>query len=148
MAEEICPTINKSALLHRRLMGKILERYDLTYSQYQVLKTIKQHGTLSAKEILVYLDTDKATLSGVLGRLEKHNLIKRERDPGDRRLMHITLTAASEALCENVEAREKECEDDLTKGIKPRELKNFMSVFDRIINNQIEKLNEETKKSS
>ncbi len=142
MTEEICPTINKSSMLHKRMMGKILARFELTYAQYQVLKTIKQHKTLSAKEILVYLDTDKATLSGVLSRLEQKGLIKREKDPSDKRLMHITLTAASEALCSNVEVIEQTCADDLTKNIKPRELKNFLSVFERIIDNQNDKIRE------
>ncbi len=140
MAQEICDTINKSALLHKRMMGKILDRFELTYAQYQVLKTIKKHQTLSAKEILVYLDTDKATLSGILGRLERNGLIKREKDPSDRRLMHISLTAASIALCDNVEVIENTCANDLTKGIKTREMKNFFNVFERIVENQHEKI--------
>lgn len=140
MAQEICDIINKSALLHKRMMGKILDRFELTYAQYQVLKTIKKHQTLSAKEILVYLDTDKATLSGVLSRLERNGLVKREKDPSDRRLMHISLTAASTALCNNVEAIEGTCASDLTKGLKTRELKNFISVFERIVENQHQKI--------
>ncbi len=144
MSEDICKFINKSALLHKRVMAKILERFELTYAQYQVLKTIKKHDTLSAKEILVHLDTDKATLSGVLGRLEKNGLIKREKDPKDKRLMHISLTAASIALCSNVEDIERQCANDLTKGIKPREVKNFMNVFEKLIENQKDKLADET----
>ena len=81
MNDKTCETINKSALLHKRLMNKILERFSLTYAQYQVLKTIKTHSSLTAKEILVYMDTDKATLSGVLSRLERQNLIIRTKDP-------------------------------------------------------------------
>ncbi len=140
MSQAVCDTINKSSLLHKRMMAKILDRFELTYAQYQVLKTIKKHQTLSAKEILVYLDTDKATLSGVLNRLEKNNLIKRQKDPSDRRLMHISLTAAAVALCENVEVIETSCAEDLTKGIKPRELKNYLSVFERLMENQRQKI--------
>ncbi len=140
VTDEICTTINKSSMLHKRMMGKILERFELTYAQYQVLKTIKKHQSLSAKEVLVYLDTDKATLSGVLSRLESKGLIKREKDANDRRLMHITLTAASEALCQQVMDIETTCAEELTKNVKPRELKNFFSVFERIIENQNDKI--------
>ncbi len=147
MAEEVCKMINKSSLLHKRLMAKILERFELTYAQYQVLKTIKHYKTLSAKEILVHLDTDKATLSGILNRLERNGLIKREKDPKDKRLKHVTLTAASEALCTNVQTIEDSCADDLTANIKPRELKNFFNVFEKIIENQHRKLREENEKA-
>ncbi len=142
MSEEICKLINKSALLHKRLMARILERYELTYAQYQVLKTIRKHQTLSAKEILVHLDTDKATLSGILSRLERNGLIKREKDPNDKRLMHISLTAASKALCDNVADIERECAEELMKGVKTRESKNFFNTFQRVIQNQKDKLNE------
>lgn len=134
-------------MLHKRLMAKILERFDLTYAQYQVLKTIKKHKTLSAKEILVYMDTDKATLSGILNRLEKNGLIRREQDAKDKRLKHVSLTAASEALCNNVESIEGGCAEELTHNIKPRELKNFFNVFEKIIANQQRKLQEETEKN-
>ena len=144
MSEEICKLINKSAMLHRRIMAKILERYDLTYAQYQVLKTIRQHDTISAKEILVYLDTDKATLSGILSRLERNGLIRREKDPKDKRLMHISLTAASEALCDNVSDIEKQCSEDLTKGMKTKEVKNFLNVFERLVENQKDRLEKES----
>jgi len=145
--DKTCETINKSALLHKRLMNKILERFSLTYAQYQVLKTIKTHSSLTAKEILVYMDTDKATLSGVLSRLERQNLIIRTKDPEDKRLMHIQLTERSNMLCDQVSQVEMKCADALTENIKGRELKNFFSVFERILENQQSKLEEETKRT-
>ncbi len=147
MDDKVCHLINKSALLHKRLMNRILERFDLTYAQYQVLKTIKKHSSLTAKEILVYMDTDKATLSGVLSRLENRSLIIRTKDPEDRRLMHIQLTERSNALCTQVSEIEMTCQDSLTENIKSRELKNFLNVFERIIQNQEAKIEEETQKN-
>lgn len=147
MDDKVCQLINKSALLHRRLMNRILERFNLTYAQYQVLKTIKKHSSLTAKEILVYMDTDKATLSGILSRLEKQSLIIRTKDPEDRRLMHIQLTERSNNLCDQVSQIETTCQDELTDNVKSRELKNFLSVFERIIQNQQDKIEEETKKT-
>lgn len=142
MENRICPLINKAALYHKRLMAKMLERFEVTYAQYHVLKTIKEHQSLTAKEILVHLDTDKATLSGVLNRLEQKNLITRTKDENDRRLLHVHLTKAAGALLEAIRTKEKECEESISKGIKSRELKNFLNVMDKIIDNQLEKLDE------
>ncbi|MFU8787185.1 MAG: MarR family winged helix-turn-helix transcriptional regulator [Candidatus Izemoplasmataceae bacterium] len=145
MEREICNIINKGAILHKRLMTKILEQFDLTYAQYQVLKIIKQHNGLTAKEILIYLDTDKATLSGVLSRLEKHNLIERIPNQEDRRLMHIHLKEKSIEICDQVNLIETNCESDLLNGLKPKEIRYFFDVFNHIIGNQLKKLEEANK---
>ncbi|MFP4286993.1 MAG: MarR family winged helix-turn-helix transcriptional regulator [Candidatus Izemoplasmataceae bacterium] len=140
MDREICQLINKGALLHKRLMTKILEKFNLTYAQYQVLKIIKQYNGLTAKEILIYLDTDKATLSGVLSRLEKSELIERIANKEDKRLMHIFLKERSVEICDHVTMIENQCEHDLLKGLKTKEIRYFFDVFNHIINNQIDKL--------
>ena len=148
MEREICNIINKGAILHKRLMTKILERFDLTYAQFQVLKIIKLHNGLTAKEILIYLDTDKATLSGILSRLEKNELIERIPNPEDRRLMHIHLKEKSIAICDEVTQIETSCEADLLKGLKPKEIRYFFDVFNHIIGNQLKKLEEANKTQS
>ncbi len=137
MERDVCTIINKNALLHKRLMTKILERFNLTYAQYQVLKIIKAREGLSAKEVLSHTDTDKATLSGVLARLEKRGLIIRESDDNDRRLKHIRLVAESRALCETVADIESDCERDLLKGLKTKEIRIFFEVSNHIADKQL-----------
>ncbi len=145
MIESFCDMINKSALLHKRIMTRVLQKYELTYAQFQVLKTIQDHPGLSAKEVLIYLDTDKATLSGILHRLEKSVMIHRKIDPNDRRLMHLHLTHKSEAIINAVKEQEETCEKKLTKGLKNREIRIFQDAFQTIINNQNEQLKERIK---
>ncbi|MFW6318869.1 MAG: MarR family winged helix-turn-helix transcriptional regulator [Bacillota bacterium] len=140
MQQEICKMMHKGALLHKRLMTSILERYNITYAQYQVLKIINEHPGVTAKEILIYLDTDKATLSGVLTRLEKSGYIERKVDKEDRRLVHVYLTEKSVSVCEDVKSIEASCEEELLKGLKPKEIRHFFDAFNHVINNQIDKL--------
>ena len=61
--------------------------------------------------------------------------------------MHIQLTERSNMLCDQVSQVEMKCADALTENIKGRELKNFFSVFERILENQQSKLEEETKRT-
>ncbi len=146
MSDRLCDMINKSALLHKRIMTRVLQKYDLTYAQYQVLKTIQDHPGLSAKEMLIYLDSDKATLSGILYRLEKSVMINRKVDANDRRLMHLFLTHKSEAIINSVKEHEEECEKNLTKGLRNRETRIFQDAFQTIIDNQNEQLRARIKK--
>ena len=142
MSQEICQMMHKGALLHKRLMSKILERFNLTYAQYQVLKIIHEQSGITAKEILIYLDSDKATLSGILSRLERNGMIERTKDPDDRRLVHAALTEKSRAVCNDVFAIEAECQRDLLKGLRSREVKHFTEGFKQVLQNQEQRLRE------
>ncbi len=140
MAEDIFRLIQRSALYYKRLMTKFLERFDITFAQYQVLSIVKWHQPLTAKEILAYLDTDKATLSGILSRLEKRDLVIRSEDKKDRRLMYVQLSKTALALIEAIEGKTATLNEDLLKNVKNRERKNFVSTFEKIIETQNERL--------
>jgi DNA-binding MarR family transcriptional regulator len=86
MVKEMCYKLNKSSMLYKRLMSKHLERLNITYSQLMVLRVINQEPGITAKEILMQMDTDKATLSGVLSRLQRNNYISRVKNEKDRRI--------------------------------------------------------------
>ncbi len=142
MNQSICHKIQKSAFYYKRLMNQILAPYQLTFAQYQVLKTIQHHEGITAKDILIYLDTDKATLSGVLNRLEKHGLVLRHPDVNDRRLMHIFLTDKSRSFCKNINEIEIRCESEMTEKLRSKDLKIFDSVYTQIISNLEAKIGE------
>ena len=142
MVKEMCYKLNKSSMLYKRLMSKHLEKLNITYSQLMVLRVISQEPGITAKEILMQMDTDKATLSGVLFRLEKSNYIKRIINSTDNRIKNIYNSEGSEALCDEVSVIEKACISDLIEGISIEEAENFLSILDRFIENQVTKIEE------
>lgn len=143
MVKEMCYKLNKSSMLYKRLMSKHLERLNITYSQLMVLRVANQEPGITAKEILMQMDTDKATLSGVLARLERDNYIHRVKNEKDKRIQNIFVSEGSEKLCTEVSIIEKACISDLINGITDEEAENFLSILDRFIANQIEKIEED-----
>jgi DNA-binding MarR family transcriptional regulator len=107
-----------------------------------VLRVINQEPGVTAKEILMQMDTDKATLSGVLSRLERDNYIIRKKNEADKRIQNIYVSGGSEKLCEDVSMIEKACINDLIDGIDMEEAERFVNVLDRFINNQLKKIDE------
>lgn len=142
MVKEMCYKLNKSSMLYKRLMSKHLERLNITYSQLMVLRVINQEPGITAKEILMQMDTDKATLSGVLSRLERDQYIERVKNDQDRRIQNIYVSEGSEKLCNEVSIIEAACIDDLVKGISEEEAETFLNILDRFILNQIKKIDE------
>lgn len=142
MVKEMCYKLNKSSMLYKRLMSKHLERLNITYSQLMVLRVVSNEPGITAKEILMQMDTDKATLSGVLSRLERDNYIYRVKNENDKRVQNIYVSEGSERLCHEVNIIEKACISDLVKGITEEEAETFVRILDQFINNQINKINE------
>ena len=143
MVKEMCYKLNKSSMLYKRLMSKHLERLNITYSQLMVLRVANQEPGITAKEILMQMDTDKATLSGVLARLERDNYIYRVKNEKDKRIQNIFVSEGSEKLCTEVSVIERACISDLIDGISDTEAENFLSILDRFIANQVAKIDED-----
>lgn len=142
MVKEMCYKLNKSSMLYKRLMSKHLERLKITYSQLMVLRVANQEPGITAKEILMQMDTDKATLSGVLARLERDNYIYRVKNEKDKRIQNIFVSEGSEKLCTEVSIIEKACMSNLIRGISNEEAEKFLAILDRFIENQVEKIDE------
>ena len=70
----------------------ILEKYDLTYTQYLVLMDLWEYGKQSVKEIGDRLFLDSGTLTPLLKKLEKKELLTRVKDKKDERSVLIELT--------------------------------------------------------
>lgn len=140
MVKEMCYKLNKASMLYKRLMSKHLERLNITYAQLMVLRVIDAEPGITAKEILMQMDTDKATLSGVISRLERDNYIYRVKNEQDKRVQNIYISEGSEKLCQEVGIIEQACIADLINGISEGEAEKFLEVLDLFIANQIRKI--------
>ena len=78
----------------------LLEKIGLTYPQYLVMLVLWEEGSLSVKELGTKLMLDSGTLSPLLKKMEERNLVKRQRQKEDERVVLISLTEAGENLKE------------------------------------------------
>ena len=86
-----------SLFSHKRLQ-EILEKLDLTAPQLYVMATIGYAGQLPFNEIGAKMMVTVSNLTGIVDRLEEKGLVARERDTGDRRIVHVKLTAKGQKL--------------------------------------------------
>lgn len=69
-----------------------LEKLGLTYPQYLVLMVLWEHRSKSVKDIGELLFLDSGTLTPLLKRMEKSELVERKRSGSDERVVYITIT--------------------------------------------------------
>jgi DNA-binding MarR family transcriptional regulator len=81
-----------SQLLHRLLQAR-LDPFDLTVFHWLVLNLLWKKDGLAVSEIGDKLQQVGGTMTGVIDRMEERGLISRKRDPEDRRVWRIWLTA-------------------------------------------------------
>jgi MarR family transcriptional regulator, 2-MHQ and catechol-resistance regulon repressor len=75
---------------------------DLTTSQFGVLETLFHLGPLCPGELSSKLLKSTGNMTLVLDNLEKRNLVRRVRETGDRRQIHVHLTPEGEALIQRI----------------------------------------------
>jgi MarR family transcriptional regulator, organic hydroperoxide resistance regulator len=76
----------------------VYRAYGLTAPQLWALKTLQMEGPLPAGRLADALVVHQSSLSVLIGRLEKRQLVHRIRTPQDRRYVRIALTKRGVAL--------------------------------------------------
>ncbi|MFJ8186614.1 MarR family winged helix-turn-helix transcriptional regulator [Streptomyces sp. NPDC096105] len=89
--------------LHRMLAGMLLRDVGLYPGQELVMMQLWDTGPQRQTELAKVLDSDAATMTRTVQRLEKAGFVRRSPDPTDRRASLIEPTAASQALRRQVE---------------------------------------------
>ncbi|WP_238918672.1 MarR family transcriptional regulator [Clostridium sp. YIM B02555] len=92
-SDELLITLNKFINMYQRSLYKARAHYTPYRGQVRLLNIIAQNDGLIQKELTEILDIRSATLSELLDKLERSNLIKRTKDEVDKRKMRVFLTS-------------------------------------------------------
>ena len=79
-------------------VSKRLEPFDVTPVQYGELYCLWKGDKTTPKEIAAELKLENSTISGILDRMEKKDLLKRQVSTEDRRYIEVVLTEKGAAL--------------------------------------------------
>jgi MarR family transcriptional regulator for hemolysin len=75
-----------------------LSKHNVTFSQYQHLRHLWESDGLAQVELSRRIGIETASSTAVIDQLEKRGLIRRRRDPSDRRRIIVTVTPAGRTL--------------------------------------------------
>ena len=116
-----------------RKYGALLEKLDLTYTQYVVMMYFWEIGSSNVKELARTLMLDPSTLTPILKKLEAKGYISRTRSQSDERNLSVTLTEAGERLSEEALPIHNEmCE---CFGLDEEEAKTLYTLIGKVLTN-------------
>lgn len=98
LENQLCFPLYTASRLVVRSYTPLLNKLGITYPQYLVMLVLWEHKTLAVTQITKFLLLDTSTLTPLLKRLEKMNLIWRKRSESDERVVMIGLTEKGEKL--------------------------------------------------
>jgi len=100
LENQLCFPLYAAARATIRLYKPLLDRLDLTYTQYITMMVLWERRSLTAKELGDLLFLDSGTLTPLLKKMEAKGLLTRKRSSKDERSLVVTVTEAGMALRE------------------------------------------------
>jgi DNA-binding MarR family transcriptional regulator len=76
----------------RRYSSELLSRYRITTPQLTVLRLLKTAGDLRLSDLSVKINLTNSTVTGIIDRLERADLVSRQRSTDDRRVILVKIT--------------------------------------------------------
>lgn len=120
---------------HRSRVSTAFSDLGIHVGQDMVLLCLWKEDGLTPSELASRLKVEPGTVSKVLSRMEKVDLVTRRSDPEDARSYKVYLTERGRALREPVESRWQEVEDRMVEELSPEEKVVLYRLLSRVRNN-------------
>ncbi|WP_374972118.1 MarR family winged helix-turn-helix transcriptional regulator [Blautia producta] len=127
--------LNVSARLIKRNLDIRLLKFDITTSQWAVLKLLSVEPILTQAQIAERLNSDRATCGSIIDRLEKKEMILKKINVNDRRAFDISLSQKGIELVETLTEHAFESNKQALKGVSESDIKILYKVLRQITEN-------------
>ena len=105
-----------------------LTPFDVTPIQYSLLKCLWDNDMQTPTMLAQALQMDASTVTGLIERLERKNLVAREYSVEDRRSISIRLTSEGRSLQAGVEAAVQQANTEALRGLTEEQIAAFKRV--------------------
>ena len=114
----------------QRRLAHELEAFGLTVPQYMTLRALRNSPDGSSMSELAAASLEvSATMTGIIDRLAERDLAVRQRDPGDRRALRISITSQGGTLLQQIERQQKARMQRIFGELAPEERKQLLRLI-------------------
>ncbi|MDI4656783.1 MarR family winged helix-turn-helix transcriptional regulator [Xanthobacter autotrophicus] len=106
---------------------------DLTPVQFAALATVRDHPGIDQASLAGVIGYDRATIGGVVERLEGKDLIRRIPAPGDRRLRQLFLEEEGARLLAALSAPVLRVQDRIMAPLSPEERATLKALLAKLV---------------
>ena len=120
----------ESVMAHTR---PSLREHGLSDQQWRVLRVLGENGTVETGRVAREAYILGPSLTGVLARMERDGLIRRERDPADQRRTVVEATPKGHKLVEKLSRTVESHYHWMEKSLGKRKLAELYELLDEVI---------------
>lgn len=126
--------ILRSADILKRAVTVLLEPFDITPQQYNVLRILRGAGTegLPTLAIAERLIEQAPGMTRLVNRLESKGWVARKRNPEDRRQVDCRLTAAGNKLLERIEPVMVKADEGMLAALTAEQIDALIGLLDQV----------------
>ena len=106
--------------------------YNVSAAQINCLLALHENGPLPPSQIAKYVMVNSSTVTGIIDRLEKKDLVKRLRISQDRRVITVELTKTGKMLAENAPSPIQQKIIDGLNKLSPSEIEQITLTLKRL----------------
>ena len=107
--------------------------FDLTPVQYAALEAIHEHPGSDQAHVAEFIGYDRATIGGVIDRLEKKGWVKRVVSQTDRRARRVSLTAQGKAIRSRLQPIVRDFQQEILQPLNARDQEVLMNWMRKIV---------------
>lgn len=105
----------------------------ITLQQMHTLEILGSCGEMRMKELAEKMSVTTGSLTVLVDRLVRAELVERKANPQDRRSIQVGLTPAGERLFEEHHKLHGQLSQDMAGALSPEELALFMDMLRRVV---------------
>ena len=116
----------------RRLTKGIAREVGLTGPQLTVIKLLESFGDLSLSSLSERIRAQNSTVTGIIDRMEREGLVRRERSTTDRRVVYIRLSDKGSKLAREIAVEPMEIFRGALLGLSRDDLRDLLRILAKL----------------
>lgn len=116
----------------RRLTKGMAREVGLTGPQLTVIKLLESFGDLSLSSLSERIRAQNSTVTGIIDRMEREGLVRRERSTTDRRVVLIRLNEKGMKLARQIEVEPMEIFRSALFSLPQADLRDLMRILTKL----------------
>ena len=127
--------IHDVSRLRRSAFDRCLKPLNVTRSQWWVLAYLSREDGMTQSQLAEELDLGKVAVGGLIDRLEKTGLVRREADASDRRVNRVFLEPKSKQLITRMRKVSHRMNEQILSGLNDTQLEAAATTLDAMKRN-------------
>lgn len=127
--------IHDVSRLRRSAFDRCLKPLNVTRSQWWVLAYLSREDGMTQSQLAEELDMGKVAIGGLIDRLEKSGLLRRDADTSDRRVNRVFLEPKSKALIARMRKVSHQMNERILQGLDDDKLESTAVTLDAMKHN-------------